>query len=148
MTVSFRRANADDLLKITSLITTVFAGEQKIPAELIPVTEDLQPQWWCAEADGEIVGCVVMYKEQNEYHMGRFAVRPDLRGQHLGSRLIRYAIDDASAAGVLEIICEARDITVHILEAIGAEATGNPTPFYEGNVTPMILKLDQSNVLL
>lgn len=137
-----RRARNEDIPRILVMITEVFAGEQEIPEELIPIPEEMEPRWWCAEESGEIIGTIALYKDGEEWHMGRFAVSPDRRGNHLGSRLFQYAVDDVFSSGIPEIHCEARDVTVHIVESLGGVATGAAFPFFKGNVTPMILKKD------
>ena len=72
--------------------------------------------------------------------MGRFAVTPENRGCHLGTMLLQSAVREIFSSGIEEIYCEARDTTVHIVEKLGGKITGDPVPFYDGNVTPMILK--------
>ena len=72
-----REASAQDITGIMELITSVFNGEQGIPKELIPIPDELTPHWWCAEESGEITGCIALYREHNEWHLGRFAVSPN-----------------------------------------------------------------------
>ena len=138
--MTFRRASEADMDQIMALVTETFSGEQRIPLELIPIPEELSPQWWCAEIDGKIIGSIALYKDHNEWHMGRFAVSPENRGCHLGTMLLQSAVREIFSSGIEEIYCEARDTTVHIVEKLGGKITGDPVPFYDGNVTPMILK--------
>ncbi len=138
--MTFRRAAESDMAQILRLITDIFAGEQGIPEELIPIPAEAGPVWWCIEDEGAVAGCVALYREEDGWHMGRFAVAESLRGRHLGSELIRFAVRDAFAMGIEEIRGEARDTTVHITRQLGAAVTGAPEPFYEGNVTPMLLR--------
>ena len=65
---------------------------------------------------------------------------PENRGCHLGTMLLQSAVREIFSSGIEEIYCEARDTTVHIVEKLGGKITGDPVPFYDGNVTPMILK--------
>ena len=46
----------------------------------------------------------------------------------------------ALAHGVDEIHMTARDTTVKIVCDMGGVVTGDPKPFYDGNVTPVVLK--------
>ncbi len=142
MKMTIRRARNEDIPSILVLITEIFAGEQEIPEELIPIPEEMEPRWWCAEESGEIIGSIALYKDADEWHMGRFAVSPAKRGNHLGSRLFQYAAEDVFSSGITEIFCEARDTTVHIIESYGGVSTGAAFPFFKGNVTPMILRKD------
>ena len=138
--MEIRRASAADMPSIFNMVDRVFYGEQRIPRELHPLPECKDPQWWCAEQDGEIIGMVVMYREADGWHMGRMAVTEALRGRHLGTKLLRFALKDAFGSGVEEICFEARDTTVHILKKFGAVITGEPFLFYEGTVTQGFLK--------
>ena len=136
----FRKASKADLEQIMALVTETFSGEQNIPIELIPIPDEMCPQWWCIEENGNMIGSLALYRDCNEWHMGRFAISPDKRGEHLGTQLLISAIQDIFSSGIEEIYCEARDTTVHIVEKLGGKITGDPVPFYDGNVTPMIIK--------
>ena len=138
--MTFRRASEADMDQIMALVTETFSGEQRIPLELIPIPEELSPQWWCAKDNGKVIGSIALYKDHNECHMGRFAVSPENRGCHVGTMLLQSAVREIFSSGIEEIYCEARDTTVHIVEKLGGKITGDPVPFYDGNVTPMILK--------
>ena len=140
--MTFRRASEADMDQIMALVTETFSGEQRIPLELIPIPEEMSPLWWCAEIDGKIIGSIALYKDHNEWHMGRFAVSPENRGCHVGTMLLQSAVREIFSSGIEEIYCEARDTTVHIVEKLGGKITGDPVPFYDGNVTLMILKKD------
>lgn len=60
--------------RIINLSTEVFTNEQRIPAELVPVSDDLKPIWWCARAEENIIGVTAAWKEKVKWHWGRFAV--------------------------------------------------------------------------
>ena len=72
--------------------------------------------------------------------MGRIAISPALRGQHWGTVLLQFALQEAFAQDVGEIYLEARDATVHIMEKLGAKVIGATTVFYQGNITPIVLQ--------
>ena len=120
--MTFRRASEADMDQIMALVTETFSGEQRIPLELIPIPEELSPQWWCAKDNGKVIGSIA------------------LCGCHVGTMLLQSAVREIFSSGIEEIYCEARDTTVHIVEKLGGKITGDPVPFYDGNVTPMILK--------
>ena len=137
-----REASDHDMTDIMDLITSVFNGEQEIPIELIPIPDELTPRWWCAEESGIITGCIALYKEHNDWHLGRFAVSPNRRGASLGSLLFETAVRDIFDSGIEVLCCEARDTTVHIILKHGGKITGEAIPFFKGNVTPMIISKD------
>lgn len=121
----------------------IFEGEQNIPREMNFIPADKQPQWWCMEQDGELVGTAAIYREGEQWHMGRITVARKLRGQHKGTFLLKRVLDDVFAQDVDNIFLEARDATVHILAGFGAEIVGEPFAFYRGNVTPILLTRDK-----
>lgn len=137
-----RKASDQDMKGIMELITSVFNGEQAIPAELIPIPDELTPRWWCAVEGGEITGSIALYQEHGEWHIGRFAVSPNRRGASLGSRLFETAVRDIFKSDIEVLYCEARDTTVHIILKHGGKIIGEAVPFFKGNVTPMFISKD------
>ena len=135
-----QKAAANDMAEIMNLVTAVFAGEQGIPAQLIPIPDEKEPQWWCAKENGRLAAVVALYREGTEWHMGRLAVSPHSRGSHVGTHLLEFALGEVFALGIDAIVAEARDTTVHILQKFGAEITGEATAFFNGNITPVILR--------
>ena len=138
-----RRASDADMDAVMEMNAQIFEGEQNIPQEMNFIPADKQPQWWCMEQDGELVGTAAIYREGEQWHMGRITVAPKLRGQHKGTFLLKRVLDDVFAQDVDNIFLEARDATVHILTGFGAEIVGEPFAFYRGNVTPILLTRDK-----
>lgn len=136
--ITIREANARDMDEIMEILIAVFTGEQKIPAELNPISEEKNPQWWCAVSDAVIVGVVAGWQEDGETHWGRFAIRPEYRGLHIGTKLAKHSLNELFAQGAENICLGARDATVKIICAMGGKVTGEGFPFYEGTVTPMV----------
>ena len=124
-----RRASDADMDAVLAFAAQIFADEQDIPKELNFIPADKQPQWWCMEQDGELVGTAAIYREGGQWHMGRITVARRLRGQHKGTFLLKRVLDDAFAQDVDNIFLEARDATVHILTGFGAEIAGEPFVF-------------------
>ncbi len=134
-----RRASDADMEAVLTFAAQIFADEQDIPKELNFIPADKQPQWWCMEQDGKLVGTAAIYREGGLWHMGRITVARRLRGQHKGTFLLKRVLEDVFAQDVDNIFLEARDTTVHILTGFGAGIAGEPFAFYRGSVTPMIL---------
>jgi len=135
-----RRAAAAEMAEIMEMEVAVFHGEQKIPMDLVPIPEELSPVWWCLEEDGEVVGAVAGYTENSQFHMGRFLIRPDRRGHHLGTGFLHDVFAEVFSGDTEIIYMDARDVTVHIVTSFGGEITGKPEPFYEGLCTPIVLE--------
>lgn len=138
----FRKATDADMPMIMDMQVAVFHGEQGIPAEDIKMSKKDHQQWFCVEQNGEIIGSVAGWMEENKTHMGRFVIRPDLRRQGIGRKLVRLAFETLMEQGVEEFFMEGRDATVKLICSFGGVTTGDPFPFYNGNVTPIYLHRD------
>jgi len=134
-----RKATDSDMLDIIQIQLDVFNGEQRIPSALIPLPAENFPQWWCALLGAEMVGEVGAWTENNQVHWGRFAIRRNYRGLHIGTKLARYSIEDLFSQGIEEIHMDAREITVKIVCKMGGKTIGEPSNFYDGTVTPVVL---------
>lgn len=134
-----RKATYLDMEDIIQLQLEVFKGEQKIPAEIIPLSAENSPQWWCALLGTSIVGAVAAWNDNNQVHWGRFATRQSYRGRHIGTKLAKFSLDDLFSGGIEEVYMDARDATVKIICNMGGKIIGEPAEFYDGTVTPVIL---------
>ena len=134
-----RRARADEMDGIMSLVCNAFE-EQGIPRELNDSPEERAPVWWCAEENGTVIGAIASYTEDGKTHLGRFVIRPEHRGGGIGTRLLRFAVEDVFAHGAEKIYTESRPVTVKILEKMGAKISGETFPFFKGVCTPIDLR--------
>lgn len=134
-----RRATPDELGTIMDLEIRTFTGEQEIPEEMNYLPDSRTPQWFCALEDGAIVGAIAFFREDGDWHAGRFAIEPACRGRHIGTQLIAFAFHEMFSSGIAEIKMDGRPATVHILLKLGAEITGEPYPFYASTCTPLRL---------
>ena len=140
--MTIRQASTADMAEIMTLVEQVFSDEQNIPRELIPLPAEREPCWWYIRQDGRIAATVALYRDGEEWHMGRLAVAPGLRGGHIATQLLEVAIPAAFATGIDVIRTDCRDTTVHILQKFGGEIAGKTEVFFKGNITPVILKRD------
>ena len=138
--IIYRRALKYEYAHIIAMQSHVFHIEQGIPEDDVDEFLERNPICWCAELNGEIIGTAIAWEEHGIVHWGRFVVIPSLRGQHIGPTLARYSFEDLFDQGTNEIHMTARDTTVKIVCDMGGKVTGEPTPFYNGNVTPVVLK--------
>ena len=129
-----------------ALVSSVFTGEQNIPLELIPIPAEKEPCWWYIRQDGRIAATVALYRDGEEWHMGRLAVSPALRGGHIATELLETAIPAVFAMGIDTIYTESRDTTVHILQKFGGEIAGETSVFFNGSITPVVLRRDNLNI--
>ena len=133
-------ATEHDMAGIMALVTRTFAHEQGIPEEMIPIPAEKEPHWWCIRQDDNITAAVALYREGKEWHMGRLAVAPGLRGGHIATQLLETAIPAVFAMGIDTIYTDSRDTTVHILQKFGGEVAGETGVFFNGSITPVVLK--------
>lgn len=134
-----RKATDLDMRNIIQLEEDVFNIEQQIPSALIPLPAQNHPQWWCALLDTSIVGAVAAWNDMNQVHWGRFATKQTYRGLHIGRKLAQFSVEDLFSEGIEAIHMDARDITVKIVCGMGGKIIGEPTLFYNSNVTPVVL---------
>ncbi len=135
-----RRATREELPVILGMASEVFTREQGIPADDIDAFLAKGPICWCAAAGERIAAGVASWKEDGQTHCGRFFVIPSERRHRIGTALARFAFEDLFAMGVETIHMEARDTTVKIVVGMGGRVVGEPFPFFEGNVTPLVLE--------
>lgn len=121
------------------LATDVFTDEQSIPAELVPVNDNLKPVWWCARVGEDIIGVTAAWKEKDKWHWGRFAVDKRLRGIGIGQKLAMFSLKEIFNSYTEEIYIEARDATVNMLMKYGCKIIGEAEAFYDEPVTPITL---------
>ena len=136
--VNIRRAEAGEMDAIMSLVCDTFE-EQGIPRELDYIPEERSPIWWRAKAGETVIGTIAAYSEDGKTHLGRFAIKPEYRGSGIGTRLLRFAIEDVFAQGAEKIYTESRPVTVRILKKMGAKISGETFPFFKGVCTPIDL---------
>ena len=121
------------------LATDVFTNEQSIPAELVPVNDNLKPVWWCARVGEDIIGVTAAWKEKDKWHWGRFAVDKRLRGMGIGQKLAIASLKEIFNSYTDEIYIEARDATLNMLMKFECKVIGEAEDFYGEPVTPIIL---------
>lgn len=122
------------------LATEVFTSEQHIPENLIPLQDDMEQMWWCARVGEDIIGVAAAWKENHQWHWGRFAVDSRLRGLGIGKNLATFSLHELFQQDVEKVYMEARDVTVKMLEQLGCRVEGTPTDFYGEPVTPITIQ--------
>ncbi|QOX64253.1 GNAT family N-acetyltransferase [Anoxybacterium hadale] len=140
MGLTIERLQEVDMGTALTLLEDVFAGEQNIPVTLNSIPEEREPIWWYVENDSEMVGVIAGWKENDTWHLGRFAVDSRLRGLGIGKKLMKFALGEIFKLGAERIYTEARDVSVSILIKLGGKVIGEPFDFYGEPVTPMIIE--------
>lgn len=138
--IIMEKVSPNHMEDVIRLATDVFTNEQNIPANLVPLKKELEPIWWCVRVGEIIIGISASWRENDEWHWGRYAVDKKLRGKGIGKKLAMFSLNEIFNLGAEEIYSEARDITVKMLEKLGCDIIGEPINFYGDSVTPIIIK--------
>jgi len=97
-----------------------------------------------------IVGYAVMSTGAGEAHILNLCVREDARRAGVGRQLIRYLLDQAEGAGMLEAFLEVRPsnaIAMRLYQSLGFEQVGSRRGYYQAvggreDATVLRLRLD------
>ena len=70
--IIYRRAHDYEYEKIIAMQSNIFYIEQGIPEDDVQEFLERDPICWCAEANGEICGIAIAWKEKEVMHFQRF----------------------------------------------------------------------------
>ena len=141
--VEVRRVKEEEMQAVMELAEDVFFLEQGIPREMCYIGPEQEPLWWGAFEGEWLVGTAVSYVEDSRRHMGRITVRPQLRGQRIGSAVIEQALRDLFRMGVPEVFLDARPTTVNIILRLWGRVIGAEYEFFKGTCTPIAITKEE-----
>jgi N-acetylglutamate synthase-like GNAT family acetyltransferase len=104
-----RRAAAADAEAAAQLVREAYQhyvpriGRPPVPMTLDYASIVAAGHTWLAERGGHLVGLLVLEYFDDHVLVENLAVLPDAQGTGIGSRLLRYAEDQAQARGVHEV---------------------------------------------
>ena len=118
MSIAFEPAKLEDLPQLVELLHILFTQEHELTPDAVKQERGLRRilenpsvgRIYVAREGARVIGMVNIQKTVSTAEGGPvgsfedFVVRPELRGQGLGSRLIRYAIEQCEAEGLLRLI--------------------------------------------
>lgn len=88
------------------------------------------------EFRGQISGYGIMSFGADEAHLLNICMRPDLREQGVGRKLLTYLLDYARKASMLAVFLEVRPsnpIAIHLYESMGFVRVGMRKGYYQGS---------------
>jgi ribosomal-protein-alanine N-acetyltransferase len=106
------------------------------------VTENDCSRCWVAEADGQIVGMLVLWLIMDEAHIATIAVHPDYRQRGIGAHILRETLKAAKAEGAGRATLEVRVGNLAAQEMyrkFGFEVVGSRPHYYKDNNEDAIL---------
>lgn len=104
----------------------VFVREQNVPEELETDDEDDSAVHIVAQDDkGSVIGCARVLMSHNDAHIGRLAVKKELRGLGVGSAICRFIIDYCRENGCTNIWLNSQLNARGFYENLGFESSGD-----------------------
>ena len=103
-----RPAEAKDVESIAEIEKICFATPWTADAVYKEITSNPLAHYVIAEIDGVVTGYVGFWQILDEGHITNVAVRPEYRGNHIGSALIAIMIEIGSSLGITRYTLEVR----------------------------------------
>ncbi len=130
--MEIRVANEKDKKQIMKLRIEVFVNEQNVPVEIELDKKDDTATHIIALENNICVGCGRILIEGNEGHLGRFAVKKNMRNCGIGAKICKFAIDYCTNHSCNYIWLNAQLQAKGFYEKVGFKPVGKP--FFEGGI--------------
>lgn len=138
--VTLRAMRLDDLPQVLQIDRQSFALPWPERSYRFELQENPASHMLVAESAGEapaaVAGYIGFWLIADEAHISTLAVRPDLRGQGIGTALLRAALARAQAFGAESITLEVRPSNaeaVRLYERFGFSVAGRRPRYYRDN---------------
>jgi ribosomal protein S18 acetylase RimI-like enzyme len=138
----FRQASLADERAVAEFTERAYAAWTRLlGAPPLPVTEDYGPrilkgEVWLAEEDRRLAGVMVVETRPDHHWIFSVAVAPERQGQGVGTRLLGFAEELASRAGIEVLrLCtnERMEKNIALYDSLGYREVGRcPNPNREG----------------
>lgn len=106
------------------------------------VTSNPAARCWVAEAEGRIVGMIVVWMIVDEAHIATIATHPDFRRQGIGDELMTHALVSALSEGAVKSLLEVRasnEAAQTLYRRFGYVEDGRRPRYYKDNNEDAIL---------
>ncbi|OON67958.1 GNAT family N-acetyltransferase [Hymenobacter sp. CRA2] len=102
------------------------------PAAYVELPEDAAGLHFGAFRGQELLSVVSLFVDGEVARFRKFATRPDVQGQGVGSALLRHIMQEAARLGTRRLWCDARQEKAGFYQKFGFAVEGEP--FYKGPI--------------
>ena len=132
--LSLRAMTASDVPEVARIETTAFSTPWS-EATFRSLLERSGVELWVAEWGGELAAYAILWRVRDEGGLANIAVRGDLRGRGIGSRLLSRMLKVAEDSGVRSLYLEVREsneLAREMYARRGFQEIGVRKGYYEG----------------
>jgi len=145
-----RKMTVDDIPAVVELDKLSFSLPWPERSFRFELTDNPASRCWVAEADGRIMGMIVVWLLVVEAHVATLATHLNFRRQGIGKRLLSHALQHLSIEGAQSSFLEVRASNIAAQEMyrkFGYKESGRRPHYYKDNDEDAILMhLDALNV--
>ena len=137
-----RRMTLEDVPAIVELDQLSFSLPWPEKSFRFELTDNPASRCWVIEADGRIVGMIVVWLLVDEAHIATIATHPDRRRQGIARKLLSYALRYLSKEGAVSSFLEVRESNLAAQEMyrkFGFKAVGRRKRYYKDTDEDAIL---------
>lgn len=142
MNFSIRKMNLDDLEQVIAIDQASFSLPWPERSFRFEITDNPAARCWVVEADGRIVGMLVLWLIVDEAHIATIATRTEFRRRGLGQALLVNALNSARSEGARSAFLEVREsnaVALTMYHKYGFVKTGRRPRYYKDNNEDAIL---------
>ena len=150
MNVAIRKMKIDDVDQVVAIDQVSFSLPWPERSFRFELTDNPASRCWVAEANGRIVGMIVIWLLIDAAHIATLATHPEFRRQGIAKKLLTHALKHLMDEGAQSSFLEVRESNIAAQEMyrqFGFEESGRRPRYYKDNGEDAILMtLDSLNV--
>src|ERR1043165_7782418 len=142
MNLTIRKMTLEDIPAVVELDQRSFSLPWPERSFRFEITENPASHCWVAEAEGKVVGMIVVWLILDEAHVATIATHPDFRRRGIAQKLLSHAllrlIDEGARSSFLEVR-ESNSGAQAMYRKFGYEVAGRRPRYYKDNNEDAIL---------
>lgn len=142
MKFSIRKMTLDDLPEVVAIDRASFSLPWPERSFRFEITDNPAARCWVAEAEGRVIGMIVVWMLADEAHIATLATREEYRRQGIGTALLVHALQSAKAEGAVRSLLEVREsnrAAQEMYRRFGFVEDGRRPRYYKDNNEDAIL---------